>query len=160
MSPLNTDGALRWAVRESFLRYVTVIARGTVETDGVDTDATGRFVFPLRARRLTDDGWHLSFSGSVRFTAHNGFLDVLIAAPEVIVSASGGVLATHVAEDPQSLLPLLEIAPIEPETRADGLHWDAVPTLLRDDAVTHFGSVYASGAEMAPLSITAALLHS
>lgn len=160
MSELRTDGALHWSIRESFLRYVSVIAHGTVETDGVETDANGRFVFPLRASRRTEDGWHLSFGGSVRFTAHNGFLDVLIAAPEVILERGGGVLATHIADSPDSLLALVDIEPADPATLDQATGWEAIPTRLRETAAEHFGNVYPGGTEMAPLGISVALIHS
>lgn len=153
MQSISPHGSLRWAVLESFLRYVTVIARGSVSVDGVETDDEGRFVFPLRAMVRKDDEWHLSFGGSVRFTAHQGFLDVLIAAPEVIIGSASGGLATHTTDEDAPLRHLVEFGPVKPETR-NGIVWQSVPTRLVSSAEQHFGDVYTAGHEMAPLSIT------
>lgn len=152
-SDSSTRGALSWAIRESFLRYTTVIARGSVDTDGVDTDEAGRFVFPLRAAHRENGEWHLSFGGSVRFTAHHGFLDVLIAAPEVLIGPSGGVIATHVAGDEPSLRALAELDPAAPEADRDGETWRSIPARLASAGEEHFGNVYRAGAEMAPVSM-------
>lgn len=161
MTETAVRGSLRWAIRESFLRYITVIARGTVDSDGVITDHDGAFVFPLRAASEQADGWHLSFGGSLRFTAHAGFLDVLIAAPEVVVGPSGGILVTHTNDPAESLQGLLEVDPTEPRLDDDGTRvWQAVPTRLLAAAEAHFGSVYPAGTEMAPLTITMCPLHS
>lgn len=147
-------GSLHWAVRESFLRYVTVVARGTIESEGVVTDGAGGFIFPLRSASQEDDGWHLSFGGWVRMTAHGGFLDVLIAAPEIIVGPSGGILVTHTHDTDTPLLPLVKIDPSEPTVTDDLYSWGPLQSQLLPAAEGHFGNVYEANAEMAPLSIT------
>ncbi|MBO1901320.1 HtaA domain-containing protein [Leucobacter weissii] len=146
-------GSLRWAIRDSFLRYVTVIAAGRVQVDGVERDGEGRFVFPLRAVGREGDDWHLSFGGSVRFTAHNGFLDVLVAAPEVLIGPGGGVLATHRREDEASLTPLVELDPGEPEFDGDSAVWPSIATRLLEAGAEQFGGAYQAGADLAPIAM-------
>ena len=83
---IQAESCLRWAVRESLLRYVTVIAGGTCTVDGdAVAGEDGVFTFPLRSAVQEGDDWRLSFSGSVRFEAHHGLMDVLIKDPEVVV---------------------------------------------------------------------------
>ncbi|MBL3699555.1 HtaA domain-containing protein [Leucobacter luti] len=154
---IGATGTLSWAIRDSFLRYVTIIARGAVESDGVTTDEAGAFVFPLRAASHEADGWHLSFGGWVHFTAHGGFLDVLVAAPEVILGPAGGVLVTHTREPGAPLLPLTSVAPAAPDARSGQLEWGPLPTRLLAAAEDHFGNVYPADTEMASLSV--ALRH-
>lgn len=153
MNDSTMHGSLNWAIRDSFLRYVSVIARGTVDYNGVTNLDDGTVVFPLRQAAREADGWHLSFGGSVRFTAHGGYLDVLIAAPEVIIGPDGGVFVTHTEDEQTPLQALVEIVPAMPEQFADGYRWADLQTTLVASAEGHFGNVYAGGTDMAPLTI-------
>ena len=149
---IQADSCLRWAVRESLLRYVTVIAGGTctVAGDAVEGE-DGVFTFPLRSAVQEGDDWRLSFSGSVRFEAHHGLMDVLIKDPEVVVGPERGVLATHTTGD--ELLALVALDEAAPSDDGDALVWEAVPTQLASAAVELFGTVYPAGTGMAPIAI-------
>ncbi|MGO1543654.1 MAG: HtaA domain-containing protein [Gulosibacter sp.] len=168
MSELRMRGSLAWAIRDSFVRYVTVIAGGSISLDDVETDADGRFVFPLIAATQRDEDWHLSFGGAVRFTAHHGFLDVIVEAPEVLIGPNGGVLGTFTEDEDLPLLPLVEISatPIDDEDtsalRDEELNtrWDSLPTQLLSAGSTHFGNVYKEGEPMAPISLRVTALDS
>ncbi len=148
-------GSLSWAVRDTLLRYVTVIAGGSFEIEGgVVTDAENRFRFPLDSASVEDDEWVLSFSGSVRFIAHHGFLDVRIVNPQVLLGPNGGVLATHTDDPGLPLMPLVELEPTTPVLERGRLLWEAVPSQLLPSGVELFGTVYEAGAEMASLRIS------
>ena len=148
----QVDSCLRWAVRESLLRYVTVIAGGTCTVDGEAVEGEdGVFTFPLRGAVQEGDDWRLSFSGSVRFEAHHGLMDVLIRDPEVVVGPERGVLATHTSGD--ELLALVALDEAAPSDDGEALVWEAVPTQLASAAVALFGTVYPAGTGMAPIAI-------
>ncbi|WP_394554818.1 HtaA domain-containing protein [Agromyces sp. MMS24-JH15] len=158
VAPEVVGPALQWAVRDSLIRYVTVIARGTYEVGGGAVEGDGGvFSFPLRHAAQEGADWRLSFAGSVRFSAHHGLMDILIADPEVVVGPEGGVLATHRADDPDDLLAVVALGPASPAAAGGELVWADVRTELAAAAVPLFGTVYPAGTEMAPLGIRIAL---
>lgn len=87
-----SGGSITWGVKESFRTYVEgPVANGQIRTWGTaSTDDEGRFVFAGAEGRVGDDGsGTLSTTGTVRFTGHDGELDVTFRDPEVVVSADG-----------------------------------------------------------------------
>jgi hypothetical protein len=158
VAPVGLGDALHWSVRDSLLRYVTVIARGTCTVGGgvVQQDG-GVFSFPIR--RVVREGadWRLSFGGTVRFFAHNGLMDVLIQDPEIVIGPDGGVLATHRGDGTDVLLAVVALDAALPTTVDGELVWQSVATRLAPAAVDLFGTVYPAGTEMAPLGIRVAL---
>jgi hypothetical protein len=144
--------SLQWAVRDSLLRYVLVIAHGTCATDGgVTMDESGVFGFGLRSATEVSDGeWRLSFAGSVRFTAHHGLLDILIEDPAVAIGPRGGLLS---ATTGSGHTPIALLGPAVPVRDGDRLVWPAIGSELLESAVETFGGVYAAGTEMAPLAL-------
>ncbi|MEZ3161394.1 HtaA domain-containing protein [Microbacterium sp. BWT-B31] len=90
-------GSLRWAISTSFSNYVTGdIAHGSIAVGGGATRANGSFQFGQAAGSTYDPATGLgtvTYTGSVRFTGHNGALDVTIANPQVrLTSAATGSL--------------------------------------------------------------------
>jgi hypothetical protein len=151
----GTDPAaasLQWAVRDSLLRYVLVIAHGTCATDGgVTMDESGVFGFGLRSATEVSDGeWRLSFAGSVRFTAHHGFLDILIEDPTVDIGPQGGVLSATTGGGRTAIA---RLGAAVPGRDGDRLVWPAIGSELLESAVETFGGVYPAGTEMAPLAL-------
>ncbi|MFT4306597.1 MAG: HtaA domain-containing protein [Microbacterium sp.] len=138
---MSDAGELRWAVKDSFLRYVRVIAAGTVTVEGgASEQEDGGFSWPLRAVRREDGALLLEFAGSVRFQAHAGFLDVDLREPRLRLHEGGGELDIA----PESAPERLTIATID----AAG---DALVPRLSEAGVPVFGNVYAVGTELAPL---------
>lgn len=152
----NTDpiGSLTWAVRDSLMRYVTVIAGGSFDIDGpASIDGSGVFTFPLVRAESSDGGWRLMFSGSLHFTAHHGLLDIRIIDPEIVVRPASGTLYARTDADSPALTAIVELGAAAPTDDGADLVWDAVPSQLLDSAVEMFGSVYPTGTPMAPLGI-------
>lgn len=154
----QTTGALHWAIRDSLLHYITVISRGTSElSGGVELTDTGAFSFPLRSADLIDQEWHLRFEGSVRFTAHQGFLDINIVNPEVVLGPDGGVLATRTPDSDEVTIPLARTHASTPARVEDQLVWTGIATELMAAGVGLFGDVYTAGTELSPLEIRVTL---
>jgi hypothetical protein len=154
MSNPNPIGSLTWAVRDSLMRYVTVIAGGSCEIDGpASIDDTGVFTFPLVRAAASDDGWRLLFAGSLHFTAHHGLLDIRIIDPEIVVGATSGALFARTNVDSREPTAIVELGTATPAQDGDVLVWDAVHSKLLDSAVEMFGTVYPAGTDMAPLGI-------
>lgn len=153
----ESGGSLNWAVRDSFLRYVTVIAGGSYTAQGVELDAHKRFEFPLMQAANQGAEWHFWFDGSVNFQAHQGFLDVTIERPEITIGPEGGVLSTQ-TED--GLLHIAELGAVSPEISGNTVSWKGVPSKLLPTGVPLFGDVYEAGAEFSAVSFTATLVRS
>ncbi|WAH97432.1 HtaA domain-containing protein [Arthrobacter sp. MMS18-M83] len=150
-------GSLTWAVRDSLLRYVTVIARGSYQMEGGATVTDdGAFTFPLRNAVHVGNEWRLSFEGSVRFTAHHGFLDVRIADPEIVTGPVDGVLSVRTGDDGTSTTAVAATGAEELGRDGTDIVWTANLHLL-ETGVELFGGVYPVGTDLAPLNIRASL---
>ena len=91
-------GALSWGFKADFRAYVVGdIAHGSITTTGVSTSG-GIFGFTQVGGSLDDAGLgSASYGGSVRFTGHNGALDLRLADPIVrLDSAASGTLLVRV----------------------------------------------------------------
>jgi hypothetical protein len=155
---LTAQFALTWGVRGSFLHYVSAVAHGTVETAGGATvDEHGVFAFPVVSVEQDGTDWRLAFSGSVRFTAHHGFLDLLLLDPKVVIGPGGGVVGTRTDAGSDRTTPVVTLPGIPPVLDGDVLEWEGLPTLLVPSAVPLFGDVYPAGTPMDPLGMRAAL---
>ncbi|MEV6348166.1 HtaA domain-containing protein [Actinoplanes sp. NPDC051851] len=132
-------GALRWAVKASFVRYVRVIAAGTVEASGgAVLDAADVVTFPLVTDVLAAGSRVLGFGGAVRYTAHHGALDVTLAGLRIDLGPAGGGLSI--------------VAGGERRIIAD-LPSDGGPPILTREGVPVFGDVYPAGTGLAPLGL-------
>ena len=154
----SAGGTLRWAVRDSLLRYVTVIAGGAYETsEDVSVDEGGVFCFPLRRAESEGEDRRLSFAGRLHFTAHHGALDIRIIDPEVIIGPAGGVIVARTGDDDPTIVPIVAAGAVAPRVDGATLEWASVPTRLLDDGVPLFGDVYPAGTDMAPFGMSLTL---
>lgn len=149
-------GSLNWAIRDSLLRYITVIAGGTCTVSGGAGASEGSFVFPLRSIRHADGEWYLTFGGEVRLTAHHGFLDVTLAEPEFIAGPEGGVL-TVLTGGQGGRIPVALTDGVQSGSGDTDLLWHAMPAQLLPAACGLFGDAYPAGTELAPVTIRATL---
>ena len=150
MSTQTRRGSLRWAVKPSFVRYVRTIAAGSCEAvSGAQEDPDGTFVFPLAEASESTDGWVLSFGGSVRFSAHHGFLDVDLRDPVLAVAPGGAELSIATAEGGRVVIATAD--PVAPAERAGPARWEGLVPRLTEAGVEVFGNAYPLGSELAPL---------
>ena len=89
-------GSLRWAISSKFTDYITTIAKGSIAVSGGATRSGGQFQFGQTVGDDFDVSTGLgsvSYGGSVRFTGHQGVLDVTVSQPQIrITSASAATL--------------------------------------------------------------------
>lgn len=149
----ETTGSLRWAVKDSFARYVAVVAAGTTETcAGASASADGTFRWPLGAVTRDDDRWVLEFTGSVHFVAHHGLLDVDLRDPELSLSQGSGILSIRAPETSSRIAIAAVSAPEGSSSDDDEDGWTTLAVHLTDAGVGVFGNVYPLGTELAPIS--------
>ncbi|WEK61886.1 MAG: HtaA domain-containing protein [Candidatus Microbacterium colombiense] len=86
-------GSLRWAISSSFTNYITgPIAKGAIDVSNGATRSGGQFQFGQTVGGDYDTKTGVGsvvYRGSVRFTGHNGILDVTVSNPQIRISSSG-----------------------------------------------------------------------
>lgn len=164
-----SGASLSWGVKESFRSYISgSIAKGSWAAEGGATYATPSFGWSSGTGEL-DAGagagdaatGDVAFTGSVRFTGHQGVLDTTIADPVLrFTSATSAQLLLDVAGTTQegvavssSDVPFADVdlaaSPVDPATGA--FSFAAAPTTLTAEGAAAFGS-YEPGTALDPLS--------
>lgn len=157
-APALTKGSLSWGVKASFRSYVTSpIAHGSITTTGVTASGSG-FVFPQAGNaQLSGGTGTVSYSGSLRFTGHEGVLDLRLSDPQVrIDSATRGTLLLRV-NGSRVAFASLALGSGSSSTDATGaVRYTGVPATLTAagaSAFTYLGSgFYPAGTALDPVS--------
>lgn len=155
---MRRNGTLSWGVKASLRNYVLGVG-GTIDVippaEAIGSDLT----FPLVAGNEDDNV--LRFQGAVRFSAHQGVLDILIKDPwlhrergSTTLSVSGletpsGVRLPH--PSPISRLVIAELVPSEPTRMGDILQWMPTPARLTAEGCVLFGSFYPARTDLDPV---------
>jgi len=157
--PAVGAGSLTWGVKQSFRDYVSgSIAKGAITTSGVSTSG-GAFVFSQASAgtfdRATGTGTS-AYSGSVRFTGHNGILDVTLANPVVRVdSATSGTLLVTTGSR-QIAFATLNLSAGSLSTPNNTVSYSGVPATLTAEGVAVFAlngsGFYPAGTPLDPVS--------
>ncbi|WP_217614497.1 HtaA domain-containing protein [Cellulomonas sp. GbtcB1] len=154
-----TGATFSWGVRESFRSYITSpIASGSISTTGVT--GTGPWTWSAGTGQVDADGLATStWSGGVRFTGHEGALDLTFASPEVrvtgattaslLMSVSSGTAAATRVE-----VATLDLAGGTAGSTASKVAWSGVPATLTAAGSTAFAGFYPAGAPLDPVSFT------
>ncbi|MFV0320705.1 MAG: HtaA domain-containing protein [Microbacterium sp.] len=154
------DGAtLNWGYKESFRTYVEGIARGGWALDGVVyeypdyvwTGGTGS-IDPDTDAGLVD------FGGSIRFTGHDGALDMTLADARVELVGTTGYLVfdiTGTTQDGEAVeVEGVRFVEFAVPAAVDGvISIDAAPASLTDAGAAAFGT-YVAGEEFDPVTAT------
>jgi hypothetical protein len=130
-----TGFVLRWGVRETFLRYLDALPDGAVGTTGGAVRDGQAFL--LSGGRTSQT--RFAFEGGLRFSGHQGVLDVALDGLEVRVEGPTGVLSTHVAGEPVDLADLGGVV-VEPDGELS-----ATSAVLTGDGAALLGGVYPPG---------------
>jgi hypothetical protein len=159
-----TTARLDWGVKQSFRTYVKgPIAHGSWTLDGV----TGEFRWEtLTAGDYeTGAGGQLTFSGGVRFTGHDGQLDLTISQPQVRFANGSAELLLDVRSKSLDTGEFVELDDIvfatlgtAAPTVADGVvTYTALPATLTEDGAAGFAGFYEAGTELDPVTVSIAL---
>jgi hypothetical protein len=93
------SGSITWGVKSSFRNYVTSqIANGTITTTAPATDDGTRTTFPSTSGNWASTTASVGANGAVRFSGHNGELDVTIANPEIRIATGTASLVADVTD--------------------------------------------------------------
>lgn len=165
-----TDGLLVWGVKDTFRAYVSgSIANGDWQaTDGASY-STPLFTWATPTGEIDADTGTgtISFVGTVRFTGHEGVLDLTIANPtiELFGDGTGRLFMDARSNDPQGQLKIDEtqvhfadLAGISATAPSSGVYefTNAQATLTAPGADA-FGAFYEGGDQLDPISATVQL---
>ena len=92
------SGTLSWNIRESFLKYLTSFAHGSVNVDGLEKTAAGGLKYTQASgvyNPETKTG-QINFAGTAEFTGHNGQLKSTIKNMRLVVVNGKGTLVADV----------------------------------------------------------------
>lgn len=92
------SGTLSWDIRESFLKYLTSFAHGSVNVEGMEKTAAGGFKYTQASgvyNPETKTG-QINFAGIAEFTGHNGQLKSTIKNMRLVVVNGKGTLVADV----------------------------------------------------------------
>lgn len=92
------SGTLSWDIRESFLKYLTGFAHGSVNVEGMEKTAVGGFKYTQASgvyNPETKTG-QINFAGTAEFTGHNGQLKSTIKNMRLVVVNGKGTLVADV----------------------------------------------------------------
>ncbi|MDX3849567.1 HtaA domain-containing protein [Streptomyces sp. AK02-01A] len=150
------DGTLDWGLKESFRKYVTGIAAGTISATEGATQAAGNGPFTFTGGTGTyDPATHnvtTDFDGGVRFTSAAHGFDIQIADVKLVTEGTGGAIQADVSLNgtTQDDIELAEIdlAGIRPETAAGTMVFKDIPAKLTADGAKAFNGMYAAGTEL------------
>ena len=92
------SGTLSWDIRESFLKYLTGFAHGSVNVEGMEKTAAGGFKYTQASgvyNPETKTG-QINFAGIAEFTGHNGQLKTTFKNMRLVVVNGKGTLVADV----------------------------------------------------------------
>ena len=92
------SGTLSWDIRESFLKYLTGFAHGSVNVEGMEKTAAGGFKYTQASgvyNPETKTG-QINFAGTAEFTGHNGQLKTTFKNMRLVVVNGKGTLVADV----------------------------------------------------------------
>lgn len=152
---------LYWGVRESFVSYVISSPDGQMFGDeGVESDGQGMFRFPARQPATNPRAqipnltgpWSIDFTGSLRFIAHFGALDVTLSGlrAELATSGQGSLSISDSKGNRHEIARLLSAPPVAVES---WIVWPPVDAALTEYGSELLGGVYGEGAALDPLRI-------
>ncbi|WP_069386184.1 HtaA domain-containing protein [Cellulosimicrobium cellulans] len=161
----TTVGTLTWGVKESFRRYITgpVAKGGATASDGASVDG-GVFTFRQQSGwKAPAAGVATAYRGTVRFTGHDGLLDLALSNPVVDITGPGSarlvVDATSKGLDGSTFdrddVAFATLALGTPTTHADGsvTYTGAAATLTADGAAA-FSGFYPAGTPLDTVTFT------
>lgn len=157
-----SQASLSWGVKESFRSYISGnIAKGSWETNGT-TYSGGNFVWNGTAGAVAGNNGVIQYTGAVRFTGHDGVLDLNIADPEVQFDGNTGTLFANVRSSDMdgNSRDFGRVALATLNTQASGsgdsLNLTATTALTAEGAKA-FADFYPAGIELDPITATAQL---
>ncbi|QKV97897.1 HtaA domain-containing protein [Streptomyces sp. NA02950] len=169
-APGVVDGRLDWGVKKSFREYITgPTANGKITLSGGATKNANGYRFPHGQGSYDADKGSLDakFAGAVRFTGHEGALDLKFSDLGIEVNGTEGVLIADVRSKDRTTgkvttsdaVRLAELTTDSGalEAKDDVITLTDVPAALTADGAKAFGGFYDAGAALDPVGVAVSL---
>ncbi|WP_168210037.1 HtaA domain-containing protein [Oerskovia sp. KBS0722] len=161
----GVNGAtLTWGVSDPFRAYIAgPIAKGAITTSGVKDNGSSYTWSGGKGSFNTDLGkGRTSFGGSVKFTGHDGILDLQISNPRVQVDGSTGTLVVDVVSSDmqgnKSTSKGVAFASLnlsgKKSTSGSTITWKGAPATLTAAGAKAFAGFYEPGTALAPVTFS------
>ncbi|MEU6847052.1 HtaA domain-containing protein [Streptomyces sp. NPDC046716] len=157
------NGTLDWGLKESFRKYVTGIAAGSIDaTDGATQAAdNGPFTFSggTGTYDTTTHGTDTAFKGAVRFASKAHGFDIKISDVKVVTSGTTGHIDADVSlngtvQDDIEFA-TLDLSAVKPGQGAGGaMTFKDIPATLTADGAAAFNGMYKEGTALDPATLT------
>lgn len=164
-----TDGTLVWGVKESFRAYISSsIANGEWEASDGATYATPSFTFSDATGAVDAEtgAGSISFPGTVRFSGHDGVLNLTISNPtiEFVGDGTGRLRFDARSNDAQGELAIdekqavvgriAELPALDPGEAEHDVELHDITVTLTADGAEAFAGFYPTGEELDPLDLS------
>ena len=94
-----TDGTISWGLKSSFRSYLgSPVAHGAITAGAPATDTGTQTVFPQATGSWGDSSASVGAKGSVRYTGHEGALDLTISDPRIVVTGTSAQLVVDAVD--------------------------------------------------------------
>ena len=94
-----TDGTISWGLKSSFRSYLgSPVAHGAITAGAPATDTGSQTVFPQATGSWSDSSASVGAKGSVRYTGHDGALDLTISEPRIVVTGTSAQLVVDAVD--------------------------------------------------------------
>ncbi|MEU1814067.1 HtaA domain-containing protein [Streptomyces roseifaciens] len=164
------DGNLDWGLRKSFRDYITDgFGAGKIEVTGPATKTGAGFRFPKGEGKFDEAGSTLkaAFKGQVRFTGHEGELDLTFGKFELEASGKTGKLSAEVVSKADGAKPkTVQLADLTltdgvPKAKDGVVHLQGVGAKLTEDGAKVFSykgrNFYKAGSDLDPVTAAVAV---
>ncbi|AQA11502.1 HtaA domain-containing protein [Streptomyces malaysiensis] len=169
-APGVVDGNLDWGVKKSFRDYVTgPIAKGKITLTGGAADHGDGYRFPHGegAYDAGEGSLDAAFDGAVRFTGHEGALDLKFSDLSIEVEGAKGALLADVSSKDRETGEVTDSEDVKvadlatgsalPEPEDGVITLTDVPAALTADGAKAFGGFYAAGDALDPVTVAVSL---
>ncbi|OPF73382.1 hypothetical protein VT50_0228630 [Streptomyces antioxidans] len=169
-APGVVDGNLDWGVKKSFRDYVTgPIAKGKITLSGGAADHGDGYRFPNGEGAYDADEGSLdaAFDGAVRFTGHEGALDLRFSDLSIEVEGAKGALVADVSSKDRETGKVTESDDVTvadlatgsglPDPKGGVITLTDLPAALTADGAEAFGGFYTAGDALDPVTVAVSL---
>lgn len=159
-----SQARLDWGVRTSFRNYISGgIAKGSWELSGVRY-GNGVFGFSGGTGTFSSGSGSVTVPGSIRFTGHDGILDLRLKNLRLEIAGSKGVLHAHVVSNDMSgrttdygTIPVADVDLTGLRAEGGTLSVKNAPATLTAKGAAGFAGFYKAGEPLDPVTLTATL---
>ncbi|WP_237241278.1 HtaA domain-containing protein, partial [Rothia nasimurium] len=163
---VTNNATLSWALKDSFIKYVTgAFAGGTITVTDGPTFNGSSFAWEGATGEFTGANGTINYPGTIHITAHKGALDITYTNIKLVINGTSGTLVMDVKSKGYNGSPDIDSTAVNFATvdlsgiafKAGTISANQAPTALTADGAAAFAGFYKAGDVLAPLTFSATL---